>query len=284
VARINFHDEVYKHPSYGELLLDVGDIYRTKGLLITAWELAQTYWLAHRGVPADKWPDSLLVLVKHKFAAEERRDDGVYFYVSGSEEHCAFLTRQSEAGKKGGRSKSPKKTKNLKQNRNHSEATPKPDHNLINPTEVSYSSSLSSSFSSSGSVSNLFPEGSAVASPPAKKSGPVPTAEAWKAYGEAYREKYGADPVRNATTNSQMVNFVKRIGAEEAPHVLRFYVQNRSFNYGHKMHPIGIALTEAEKLRTEWATGRTQTQAKARQEDQLTNTANLLNDIREGKA
>lgn len=35
-----------------------------------------------------------------------------------------------------------------------------------------------------------------------------------------------------------------------------FYVTHRSSWYAEKMHPVNLLLQDAEKLRTEWATGR----------------------------
>lgn len=91
--------------------------------------------------------------------------------------------------------------------------------------------------------------------------------EAWEAYSAAYRKRHGAEPVRNATTNAQMLRFVKRIGAEEAPKVAEFYVSHRQAFYVQQMHSVGLLLRDAEKLRTEWVTGRKTTATASRQED-----------------
>ena len=93
--------------------------------------------------------------------------------------------------------------------------------------------------------------------------------ETWDAYAAAYRRRYGADPVRNATVNGQLANFVKRIGQDEAPHVAAFYVGHAGRIYVQAMHPLNLLVRDAEKLRTEWATGRIQTETKARNTDRL---------------
>jgi hypothetical protein len=92
--------------------------------------------------------------------------------------------------------------------------------------------------------------------------------ETWKFYSDAYFARYEADPVRNATINTQVKAFVKRIGAEEAPHVAAFFVQSNAAFYVQRGHTFGNLLADAEKLRTEWATGRTMTGTRARQIDQ----------------
>lgn len=91
--------------------------------------------------------------------------------------------------------------------------------------------------------------------------------ETWKSYSDAYFTRYGTEPVRNATVNTQVKSFVKRIGAEESPHVAAFFVQSNSAFYVQRGHTFGNLLVEAEKLRTEWATGRSMTATRARQID-----------------
>ncbi|XGC82018.1 hypothetical protein ACES2L_05910 [Bdellovibrio bacteriovorus] len=156
--RINFESRVYRNPMYSKLIIHLACEYKAKGMLVTAWELAQDHWLAHRGVPADKWPSDLQPLIDFKFARIETRDSGQFIYVSGSKEECKFLEAKSAAGKKGGASKSPNKTKNLKQNqakpkqrRNSTEASVNISETKGNHTETSSSNSFSNSDSNSSS-------------------------------------------------------------------------------------------------------------------------------------
>jgi hypothetical protein len=81
------------------------------------------------------------------------------------------------------------------------------------------------------------------------------TAATWESFSNAYRKRYGSEPVRNATTNSQMSNFVKRIGEEESPAVAEFYVSLTDQFYLNQCHAVGILLRDSEKLRTMWANG-----------------------------
>lgn len=91
--------------------------------------------------------------------------------------------------------------------------------------------------------------------------------DTWDAYSAAYAERYGADPVRNAQINSQIKQFVQRIGASESPHVAAFFVRHNAQFYVKKMHSVGTLLADAEKIRTEWATNRRVTDTEARQSD-----------------
>lgn len=95
-----------------------------------------------------------------------------------------------------------------------------------------------------------------------------PTVETWSAYSAAYRDRYhGQDPVRNATVNGQLAQFVARIGAEEAPAVARFYVGHQRSDYVRSMHDVGLMLRDAAGLRTQWATQRQVTTTQAQQAD-----------------
>lgn len=90
----------------------------------------------------------------------------------------------------------------------------------------------------------------------AKPKEPAPTSQIWEAYRSAYFDRYRVDPVRNATVNGQMAQLISRLGLDEAPEVAEFYVRSNNNFYASKGHPVGLLLADAEKLRMEWATGR----------------------------
>lgn len=81
------------------------------------------------------------------------------------------------------------------------------------------------------------------------------TVEVWERYSAAYRKRYGADPVRNATVNAQIAQLVKRLGAA-APDVAAHYVTSDERFYVQKGHTLGMLLADCEKLHTEWMTGK----------------------------
>ena len=84
-----------------------------------------------------------------------------------------------------------------------------------------------------------------------------PSGKAWESYRAAYAKRYGADPVRNAKVNASMVQLVARLGAEEAPQVAAYYLTSEEPYYVKRLHDVGALVADAEKLRTEWKTGRT---------------------------
>lgn len=111
----------------------------------------------------------------------------------------------------------------------------------------------------------------AVAAPAKKstepKAEPNPlNLETWKAYKQAYANRYGAAPVQDAATNSKIKSIVRALGAE-APAVATFFLSHNGARYVAAMHQIGYLATDYAKLRTEWATSTQMTQAKAQQAD-----------------
>jgi hypothetical protein len=89
----------------------------------------------------------------------------------------------------------------------------------------------------------------------------------WVAYATAYFNKYGAAPIRNKTVNAKLKAFSERLPHDEAPLVAEFFLSHNGKFYVEQMHDFGLLLKDAEKLRTEWITGRKMTQTKAKQED-----------------
>jgi hypothetical protein len=99
----------------------------------------------------------------------------------------------------------------------------------------------------------------------------------------AYEKRYGAEPVRNATVNGQLLAVIKRLGAEEAPDVAAFYVAHKAAFYAQKGHPVGLLLLDAEKLRTEWITGRQITSTAARQQERTAANGQVWDSLLKGE-
>ena len=104
----------------------------------------------------------------------------------------------------------------------------------------------------------------------------APTSEVWTEYSQAYADKYGASPVRNASVNGQLAQFVGKLGAEEAPAVAAFYLSHKNGLYVSAMHPVNLLLRDAEKLRTEWATGKQVTRTQGQQADRTQTNLNAF--------
>ena len=100
------------------------------------------------------------------------------------------------------------------------------------------------------------------------------TTDTWAAYSKSYLTRYGVEPTRNAKVNSQLAQFCKRVPLEEAPAIASFYLSHNNAYYLRTSHSTDALLKDAEKLRTEWQTGRIVTGLKARQDEQ---TATIFN-------
>ncbi len=94
----------------------------------------------------------------------------------------------------------------------------------------------------------------------ASSAGPL----VWEAYRDEYQNRYGEEPIRNASVNSKIAQFAKRLPIDEAPEVARFYVRHPDAFYVKQLHPVGLLLKDAEALRTQWARGKTITGTDAR--------------------
>jgi len=113
----------------------------------------------------------------------------------------------------------------------------------------------------------------------AKAKKPAKTADTWTAYALAYFNRYGIDPIRNASVNSQLANFVKRVGTEEAPAIAAYFVTHPDAYYTKRGHTIGIMLADAEKLRTEWATQNQVTGGQAHKQEETTTRQNAFKNV-----
>lgn len=99
--------------------------------------------------------------------------------------------------------------------------------------------------------------------------------ETWAAYAAAYLVRYGTEAVRNAKVNTAVVDLVKRLGAEEAPEVARFFVERVSeASVVRRCHAVGDLLQACEAYRTQWARGTAMTAEGARQADRTASNAN----------
>lgn len=106
-----------------------------------------------------------------------------------------------------------------------------------------------------------------VLQPKSKQKTPAQIANTstWDAYTIAYLERYGVEPVRNAKVNAQIAQLVQRLGADEAPQVAMFYVTINDSFFIRASHELGLLVSRAEGIRTQWLTGRQVNAVTARQ-------------------
>lgn len=186
---------------------------------------------------------------------EFARIEGEFVIVAGATKFFGWLDKKKEAGHQGG----VKSGKSRRSKRQQTEA------NGSTTQQAEPSSSISLSISSSSSDSNS----SLVEISPAEPSGPNTelNRKIWQAYSDAYFDRYGTEPVRNKAVNSKINQVGQRLGSE-APDVARYFLGHDKSYYVSKMHDVGLLLSDAEALRTQWATGRKTSQTQAHQADQ----------------
>jgi hypothetical protein len=139
------------------------------------------------------------------------------------------------AGIAGGRKSAELRQKRAKQSLSFASSLVEPKVNLPTPTPTSLALNASHS----------APNGNGVET---RRS-------TWEAYSTSYQETYNAKPVRNAKTNAQIKLFVDRVPHEEAAEIAAFYVKHPGRYYTERGHSLDCLVKDAEKIRTEWATG-----------------------------
>jgi uncharacterized protein YdaU (DUF1376 family) len=117
----------------------------------------------------------------------------------------------------------------------------------------------------------LETSGSSKESLPKARKKPKPDAEgqalraqAWRGYSEAYKARYGDEPLRNATVNSKFKQFCGLVPIENAGEIAAYYVGLNNQFYLTKRHPVGLLVSDAEAIYSGWRTGASLSQTGAR--------------------
>lgn len=285
-ARINFEvGKIHLDHRFLELVIKLGSRRAAYGALMEAFIVAQRYWVPERKrIPISIYSDERLATELIEVGFAEQNEEGIY--IRGSEEQFAWLIQRSKAGsKKTGAKKAPRKQKEIS---NEEDNLDTPRSVPLNGMEPLYSSlfSLNSNTLNSeniiaGAIENdsPTPDESKVANP----DGPSPTALTWRSYRAAYEKRYGAAPPWNAKLGGQLRSFTARVPSAEAPDIAAFYVGHNDSKYTKNMHPVGMLLQDAEKLRTEWVTGLRMTSVKARAGEKVSHAKDQLERIARGE-
>lgn len=98
----------------------------------------------------------------------------------------------------------------------------------------------------------------------------------WSSYLLEFKKRYGVEPKRNATVNSQISNLIKRLGEEHAVEVVRFFVNHNDRWYVRQGHSIGLCLKDCEKLFMEWSSGKKVTSVTAASIESMDHNASVV--------
>jgi hypothetical protein len=94
----------------------------------------------------------------------------------------------------------------------------------------------------------------------------------WNAYSDSFEQRYGTKPKRNAKQSSLACQLRERLGDEESVEVARYYPSTQNSYHVGRGHALAMLLADAEKVWTEWKTGRQITTTGAREADRLKKT------------
>ena len=274
MPRINIEDKLWGEERFQDLLIKVQNRHVAKGMILEAILLAQRYWCSvtspRQCIPVDEFNKlGLKPLLEVNLA--KITDTGIY--LCGSEDHFSWWFQRVEAGRSGGIAKSSNAKRNLAGAKQ-------------NVPSSSSSSSSSCSISSSNKKTNIEHSSKEVdlskdKSPKEKVDSKeiVKTKQTWQFYENAFKGRYGVLPERNPKTNSQMKQFVERVGIDNAPHIAAFYLTHNDSFYIKQCHVVGMLLKDAEKLATEWKTGNKMTSQRAYQMERTQNNLDACNAV-----
>jgi hypothetical protein len=97
----------------------------------------------------------------------------------------------------------------------------------------------------------------------------------WEAYEDEYKFRYHVTPDRNALVNSQIAQIGKRLG-KNGPEIARFYVRHNKAYYVERQHVVGLLLSDAEALSTQWKRNAPVLASQAREVERMQHNANVF--------
>jgi hypothetical protein len=286
MPRVNIEDSLYRDPNFLKLCVAIQCQYKALGLLVTAFSLAQKHFLSvehDRLIPKEEFPEDLKILCKHGFV--EEKSSG--FYVKGSESQFSWLIQRSNAGKsQKTKRKEPRKRPKTDDERNRTEPNGSEPLSLTLSLSPTLSPSPANTLSQKTDLENRE-EKNDVLFPQAQKTTVLQpdkeiNRQIWDSYRSSYKNRYGVEPVRNATINAQVSQLAKRLG-KEAVEIVSFYLKHSDGFYVSKCHPVGLCLRDAESLRTQWLRGKAITRNDVKRFEQNQERLNLMQAIERGE-
>lgn len=101
----------------------------------------------------------------------------------------------------------------------------------------------------------------------------------WNAYAKAYRARYDVVPTSNQRTRGQIAQFVKLVGAENAPKLAEYYVWHNDNWFVKHRHDLGNLLKSYQQITTDFARNEQMTTTKARQTEQTQSNFDVMNAV-----
>lgn len=294
MARINIEEKLFTDPRWMDLLTKVGCQYKAKGLLLTAWTIAQKHWLKSKVIPEKAWPKDLDVLIEVELAT--RRQDGSV-YVKGSKKAFLWLEQKSRAGsvKSDKKIAGAEKARKVRKNKSEQDLNGRSDNASnnsermmigeergetgLNGSEPPFSllSSPSSSFSSLSSSSD------------SKKSS-VPSEHSKKAqlfvaaYCQLFKARYGMNPKILGKDSGIASRLSKQLSEDDIKKFLTAFFSMPDAWLVKAKHPLGAFEMKLNEIVVFANSGNFTTKTQANQADAFATNAVLLDQVRRGEA
>lgn len=267
LPRINIEDSIFRDARFFELAVKLGCTETAIGALVMAWIVAQENWKDNRKyIPIEDWRKRKLRNEIVDCGLATLSSDGIK--MAGAEDQFSWLVAAKAAGSIGG--------KKSAENRKAKGGTAQPKQPLKSPKQplkspkgfqpsFSSSPSFSPSFSNSDSLKKTNtvpepfeltpPENNPKSSRKQKPSGPY-GGKVWAAYQEAFKARYGVEPVKGAMANTICSNLVSVIGEEDAINLVKFYLTHNEAFYLKVTHSLPICKRDVQALVTQMRIGK----------------------------
>jgi len=93
----------------------------------------------------------------------------------------------------------------------------------------------------------------------------------WQSYKDAYVNRYGVEPTRNARVNGILFQVYKRIPEDKHESLAKFYLTQTDALFLRSMHDVGLFLQNCEMLLTRMQSGVVVTMSKAMDAERVGN-------------
>lgn len=101
----------------------------------------------------------------------------------------------------------------------------------------------------------------------------------WNAYNQAYVDRYGVEPIRNAKTNGQIASLVKSVGGDIAPILASYYLKHNGTWFTQRRHDLGLLLQNYQQVYTDMQRNEQMTLTKSRQQEKTQNMGQVANSL-----
>jgi DNA-binding transcriptional regulator YhcF (GntR family) len=101
----------------------------------------------------------------------------------------------------------------------------------------------------------------------------------WLAYANAYKNRYGHEPIRSAKVNKQLCLLVDEVG-QDAPMIAEYYLYLNDNWYQKKGHDVSTLLQNAQAIRTQWLNQSNKTSIDHRTNERRSSTLDAANRVK----